>query len=65
MHFASTEEGEDRLRGVPGSSMTEKSTVVPSILGGVPVFSRPTGNFISRSLAARATEAGSPARPAR
>ncbi len=43
--------------------MTEKSTLRASILGGVPVFKRPTRSGNSLSLAAKAVEGGSPARP--
>ena len=49
----------------PGCSViTEKSMLRPSIRGGVPVFSRPTGSLNSRSRCASVTAGGSPARPA-
>src|SRR6266705_99327 len=56
------------IRGAPrnentgtGSSpgwirIAEKSTVIPSMRGGVPVFKRPTGSLSSRSRAARPIE---------
>ena len=44
--------------------ITEKSIVLPSIRGGVPVLSRPTGSWSSRSREARVVAGGSPARPA-
>ncbi|MCY1444654.1 hypothetical protein D9M71_611370 [compost metagenome] len=48
----------------PGCSViTEKSTVRPSIRGGVPVFRRPTRSGSSRRRLARAMAGGSPARP--
>lgn len=48
----------------PGCSViTEKSTLRPSIRGGVPVFSRPTRSGNSRRRRARAMDGGSPARP--
>jgi hypothetical protein len=45
------------------SSITEKSMVLPSRRGGVPVFRRPCGSFSSFSRAASETEGGSPIRP--
>ncbi len=48
----------------PGCGViTEKSTDLASIRGGVPVFRRPTGNFNSRKRCAREIDGGSPARP--
>jgi hypothetical protein len=43
----------------------EKSMVLPSSRGGVPVLSRPTGNCSSRRRAASETDGGSPIRPPR
>ncbi len=49
----------------PGCSIIfDLSIVLPSILGGVPVFNLPTGRFNSLSLAANFVEDGSPALPA-
>ena len=49
----------------PGcSSILVKSTDLPSILGGVPVLSLPTGNFNSFNFCARIEADGSPALPA-
>jgi hypothetical protein len=45
------------------STSTEKSMLLPSSRGGVPVLSRPTGNCSSRSRAASDTDGGSPMRP--
>jgi hypothetical protein len=44
-------------------AITEKSMVRPSSRGGVPVFSRPTGNCSSRKRAASESDGGSPMRP--
>src|SRR5690625_313826 len=41
----------------------EKSIVLPSIRGGVPVFKRPRGSFNSFNLCAKVKDAGSPALP--
>ena len=49
----------------PGCScITEKSTLRPSMRGGVPVFKRPCGSFNSFSRADSEIAGGSPARPA-
>ena len=48
----------------PATGSFEKSIVRPSMRGGVPVLSRPTGKASSRKRAASESAAGSPARPA-